>query len=297
MEIRLIRYFLAVAEELHFGRAAQKLNISQPPLSQQIMKLEDELGVRLFRRSKRKVVLTEAGRAFEEQARGILQSIEKAIRTVKETGEGTRGIFTLGYVDPAMDGPLPDVIRRFKHKYREVRLNLHRLTTLEQFTALREGTIDAGALRLFSQDTTGLRVIPFHREKYILAVPSDHAFYGMKQVSIKALAGEPMIFFPRTIQPGLYDAWLSVFSRAGFAPNVVQEAVSKHTSVALAAAGIGVAIVPESTSLFERKGVGFVRLAGSTPPLTIHLCCREDSQHPVLKNFLALVHYPGTFPG
>ena len=289
MEIRLLRYFLAVAKELHFGRAAQKLNISQPPLSQQIMRLEDELGVRLFIRNKRNVRLTEAGKVLENQARDILRTIEHTVRLVRETRDGTRGSLFLGYVDPAMDGPLPEIIRRFKTEYPKVDLRLQHMTTREQLSSIREGTLQVGFLRYFDQERKGLCIRQFHREKYILAVPRDHSLFREKTATLRALAGEPMVFFPREIQPGLYDAWHRAFSRAGFRPNIVQEAVSKHTSVALVAAGIGLAIVPESTALFERDGVGFVGLAGQTPELTMHLCYREGSSHPVLENFLTLV--------
>jgi len=289
MEIRLLRYFLAVAQELHFGRAAQKLHISQPPLSQQIMKFEQELGVRLFERSKRAVSLTQAGKALENEAEKILKLVEEARRKVTAEAEGRSGILSLGYVSPAMDGPLPGVIRKFKTHFPDVRLLLHQMSTADQLIALRQGDLLVGVVRLFGQDTTGLEVRPFHREDYVLALPSDHRLSTRKSIAIRELSGEPLIFFPFTLQPGLYDAWLKTFAIEGFAPNIVQEAASKHTAVALVAAGIGLSIVPRSTARIRRKGVVFRRLKGNMPDLFLHLAFAMDHPRPVLNNFLSLM--------
>lgn len=195
METRQLRYFVAVAEELHFGNAAKRLHISQPPLSQQIMKFEDELGVKLFRRNKRSVVLTAAGRSFLQDARDILHSIERAESNLRDAVSGEGGRFNLGYIGPALETSLADVIREYKFAYPRVRFGLREMFTNDQLEAVRSGEIDAGVVRLFGHDLSGLECLKFHQESYALVLPSEHRFADRDHVDISELSGEPLIFF------------------------------------------------------------------------------------------------------
>ncbi len=287
LETRLLRYFLAVAEELHFGKAAKRLHISQPPLSQQIMKLEENLGTKLFVRTKRKVHLTRAGEVLKQDAQDILRQMQVARRHVKEAAAGFRGRLSLGYVGPAMETRLPEIIKVFKQTCPKVSLELHQKTSAEQIADIATGKLDIGTVRLFDQDIPGLETLVFHRERYAMALPSDHPFAQKEEISIMDLAGEPLIFFPREIQPKLYDAWFKIFDDHGIIPDIVQEATYKQTAVALVAAGLGLSIVPESFAGSIRKGVVVKKLSGDLPEVVLALVYNKNTD--ILERFLALV--------
>ncbi|MEF2230224.1 MAG: LysR substrate-binding domain-containing protein [Pseudodesulfovibrio sp.] len=286
MHTRQLEYFLAVAEELHFRKAAERLHMTQPPLSQQIASLEDELGVALFVRDRRKVELTEAGRSLLSDARAILSALETARQRAVDIGSGRGGRLAVGFVGPAIDGPLPDDIRRFGEAHPGVVLDLHEATTRQQLERLKNGTLDAGVVRLVGHDAAGLTCVPYHRERYVLAVPEDDPLAGRKSVPLSALDGRPLILAPRNLNTALFDAWAAAFAEAGARMNVTQEAVTKHTSVALVAAGHGVSPVPESTAATGRRGVAFVGLRGGLPPLTLHLAYREPVRSAALERFM-----------
>ncbi len=287
LETRLLKYFLAVAEELHFGRAAKRLHISQPPLSQQIMKLEEELGAKLFIRTKRKVSLTPAGEVLKQDALDILRQMETAQRHVREAAAGQRGRLSLGYVGPAMETRLPEIIRAFKQTCPKVSLELHQKTSAEQIADIATGKLDIGAVRLFGQDVDGIETRIFHRERYALALPSDHPLALKKEISITDISGEPLIFFPRGNQPKLYDAWFKIFDDQNITPNIVQEATSKQTAVALVTAGLGLSIVPESLSRSIKKGVVVKKLLGDIPEVVLAFVYRKDREDIILERFLA----------
>ena len=289
METRQLKYFVAVAEELHFGRAAKRLHISQPPLSQQIKNFEAELGVTLFERSKRSVALTPVGKVFLEDARGILQSMKKARTNLETAAAGKAGRFDLGYIGPALDTPLCDIVREFKLAYPRVRLGLLEMTTNEQLEAARKGEIDAGVVRLFKHDTRGLEWFRFHRESYALIVPAGHRLTEKERVDICELADEDFIFFPRDSQPHLYDEWMSVFAYCGFTPRIVQEAATKAAAMALVAAHLGISIVPESLTQRRLPQVTFKKLIGRHPAVEVHIVYRKNTEHAVLDNFLSVV--------
>ena len=289
METRQLRYFVAVAEELHFGRAAKRLNISQPPLSQQIKNFETELGVTLFERNKRSVALTPVGKTFLDDARGILRAIERARARLETVAAGRAGRFDLGYIGPALDTPLSDIVRAFKLAYPRVRFGLLEMTTNEQLEAVRKGGIDAGVVRLFKHDTQGLEWFRYHQESYALIVPVEHRLAGKQSVDICELADEEFIFFPREAQPYLYDEWMRVFARCGYSPKIVQEAATKAAAMALVAAHLGVAIVPEGLAQRSLPQVAFKKLTGSHPPVEVHVVYKQNAEHPVLDNFLSIV--------
>ncbi|WP_421899985.1 LysR substrate-binding domain-containing protein [Maridesulfovibrio sp.] len=289
METRQLRYFLAVAEELHFGRAAKRLHISQPPLSQQIKKFEDELGVKLFQRNKRSVALTAAGVSLMRDVPNILHSIERAEANLLDAASGQGGRFTLGYIGPALETSLADIIREYKEQYPAVRLGLQEMFTNEQLKAVRNGELDAGIVRLFRHDVSDLACELFHRESYALVVPEDHLLAEREGVDVSDLSGEQFIFFPREEQPRLYDEWMKVFAEAGFVPDVVQEAARKSATVALVAANMGIGIVPESMARRRPHGVVFKRLSGDFPVIELHLIHRKESSFPAVSNFIDAV--------
>jgi len=289
MNTRQMDYFTAVAEELNFRKAAERLHMTQPPLSQQIAALEEELGVALFVRNRRKVELTAAGRSLYLDVQGILAGIRNAERRATDTGLGKAGRLRIGFIGPAIDGPLPDDIMKFKTSHPGVAVELHELTTAAQLDMLRGNRLDAGIVRLVGNDATGLESFTYHRESYILAVPDSHPLARRNSVSLSELDGEPLIMFPRHINPVLHDAWAAAFSNAGAHMHVAQEAITKHSSVALAAAGHGLTPVPESTASSGRHGVSFVRFEGAVPSLEFHLAVQRTDRSPALESFMRLL--------
>lgn len=289
METRHLKYFVAVAEELHFGKAAKRLHISQPPLSQQIMKFEEQLGVSLFTRTKRSVALTSAGKSFLLDAQNILKEINQAKENLKAVATGICGHFELGYIAPALDTPLTSFIKQFKTAYPEVRLGLTEMSTNRQLDDLRKGDIDAGVVRLFMHDMKGLCSKKFHQESYALILPTGHRLADRESVNISELGGEEFIFFPRNAQPRLYDTWMTAFNHCNYTPNIVQEASSKAASLALVAAGIGISIVPESLAKRAPEQVVFKKLTGDFPTLEIHIVYRENTTHASRDNFLQII--------
>ncbi|WP_320007334.1 LysR family transcriptional regulator [Maridesulfovibrio sp.] len=289
METRQLKYFLAVAEELHFGRAAKRLHISQPPLSQQIMKFEEELGVKLFQRNKRSVSLTAAGVSLLRDAPSILQAIERAEINLLDAAGGQRGQFSLGYIGPALDTLLPECIREYKENYPAVRLSLREMFTGDQLEAVRKGELDAGIVRLFRHDVSDLESAAFHREPYSLVIPEGHRLCSGGPVAISELAGEKFVFSPRDAQPRLYDEWMSVFSHYGFVPEVTQEAARKSAIVALVAAGIGIGIVPQSMAGRKHKGVVFKELTGNCPYIEMQIVYKKREEFPAVLNFVNLL--------
>lgn len=242
MELRHLRYFVTLAEELHFGRAAERLHIAQPPLSQQIRQLETELGFELFHRTKRSVKLTEAGKVFLSEVQQILKQLEQAIQIGRQTSRGEMGQLIVGFVSSSAYNILPPILRTFRNCVPGVSLELHELTTHEQLQWLRDGRMDVGFVRSpIEDDIFSFEVI--FAESLVVALPETHLLAKDKSVSLRSLASEPFILFPRLLAPGLYDLIISLCQQAGFSPSVTQEAIQMQTIVSLVAGGLGVAIV------------------------------------------------------
>jgi DNA-binding transcriptional LysR family regulator len=295
MEFKLLLSFVAVAEELHFSRAAERLHISQPPLSRQIALLEEELGTPLFARTSRKVKLTPEGAAFLEEAKAILARTESAAELVRAMARGEAGTLRLGFAGAAMEGRLPDIIRAFRERYTQVALSLHEAGTAKQLQALRQDhsgspvRLDAGFVFTAGRELPGLTTRPFMREPMILALPESHPLSKYETLPLHVLAGEPLIMFPRQSQPELHDEIMSSLRSAGGEPHVAQEAGGGPARVALAAAGLGLALVPASMRRYQREGVAYLGIEEGMPALAIALAWREDDKNPVLKNFLDVV--------
>jgi len=286
MELRQLRYFAAVAQELHFGRAAKRMNISQPPLSMQIRNLEEELGTRLFNRTSRQVELTAAGAVFLTQVEQILASLDGAVESARQAGQGNIGRLSVGFVGPAMDAFLPEIIRRFQTRHPGITLGLTESGTRRQIEDLYAGRIQIGFARLYRHRPEGLAAQVIWREPYMLAVPGDHPLACQKSVVLSHLKKESFIMYPRTLQPQLYDSMIACFKNSGFTPKIVQEARTKHTTIALVAAGLGVAIVPSSSKVIGRKGVFFLDLDASLPGIEITMLWRQKDKSPVLDRFV-----------
>ncbi|WP_316434267.1 LysR family transcriptional regulator [Leptolyngbya sp. NK1-12] len=289
IELRHLRYFIAVAEELHFGRAAERLHMAQPPLSQQIKQLEAELGFQLFHRTKRSVQLTEAGQVFLAESRKLLHQLEQAIQTGRQVSRGEKGQLVIGFVSSAAYNVLPVILRRFRSQVPAVRLELHEMPTNEQLDWLRDGKIDIGFLRPPVEDKA-LQVTTIVREPMVVALPENHPLTDASQITLSQLANEGFILFPRPLSPRAYDQIISLCQQAGFSPNVVQEAMQMQTIVSLVAGGIGVSIVPVSLENMQRTGVVYKPLAEPAPCAEIAVAWRQNDHSPSIQRFLEIVN-------
>jgi DNA-binding transcriptional LysR family regulator len=294
MEMRQLKYFVAVAEELHFGRAAERLNMCQPPLSQQIKNLEEELGAQLFQRKNKKISLTEAGVAFLQEAREILDKTRYATEKVRGIARGVLGRISLGLVLPAMDTFVPDAIREFRLQNPMIEIQLLEMGTSAQLTALKAGDIHMGVMRLFQHDTKGLTIEKIVEEPYILAIPSGHRLESLDTIPLSSLDGEPLIFFPRRLHAKLHDRIIECLEAVGCNPIISQEATTKFASVALVAAGFGVALVPESTQKHMRSGVVYRNVSGDLPMVELSLVWQEQKTLPSLHNLIATIRNMST---
>ncbi|OQX17707.1 MAG: LysR family transcriptional regulator [Desulfobulbaceae bacterium A2] len=259
MELRHLRYFVAVAEELHFGRAAERLHMAQPPLSQQIRALEEELGVRLFVRTSRSVSLTPAGASFAQDARATLARVEEAARLARRIHRGEAGEIRVGYMNPVMDAVLCRALATFRVSRPELTLRLRELPSPTQLEELRAGRLDVAFIRLVAepggQDLRGLASRVVLREPYVLAMPKGHRLARLSVIPLRQAGTEPLILFPRSAMPVLHDVMLAALRDSGATPEIAQEVMGKHASLALVAAGLGVCLVPASARDWRRQGV------------------------------------------
>jgi DNA-binding transcriptional LysR family regulator len=295
IELRHLRYFIAVAEELHFGRAAERLHIAQPPLSQQIRQLETELGFQLFHRTKRSVKLTEAGQVFFTESQRLLRQLAQAVEMGRQTSRGEVGQLVIGFVSSTAYNVLPDILRSFRATVPTVKLELHELTTDQQLQWLRENRLDVGLLRPPVEDSAFQLSIIF-QEPLVVALPETHPLATEIEISPQSLALESFIIFPRTLAPGLYDQIISFCQQAGFSPTIVQEAIQMQTIISLVAAGIGVAIVPLSLQNLQRTGVVYKRFNQETPQAAIALIYKPDDTAPAVQKFLEIVQQVAAQP-
>jgi DNA-binding transcriptional LysR family regulator len=284
VDLRQLRYFVVLAEELHFGRAAKRLALTQPPLSQAIRNLENELGAKLFERTRRRVALTHAGGAFLDEARATLARAAQAVETARRAARGELGRLAVGYLAATAYSLLPLVLRDFARGHPGVKLELRELTLPQQFEALRRGDIQVGLLRPPVSDAE-LDSEILMEERFVLALPASHPLCSLKRVPVRRLAGEIFVMFPRL--PGLvnHDLVMGFCMRHGFTPRVAQQANQTHTVVGLVAAGIGVALVPVSAQRIGLPGVAYRPLREATPLSRTALAWRRADASPVLASF------------
>jgi DNA-binding transcriptional LysR family regulator len=284
VDIRQLRYFQAVAEELHFGRAAARLAIAQPALSRQVQQLEEELGTPLLRRTQRRVELLPAGALLLERARAIQHDLAQALADARRTGAGELGRLALGFIHSSTYGLLPAMVGRFRQLYPGIELELQELPITAQHAALLRGTIDLGLLRV-QPAPPELEVLPVMPDPFVLAVPAKHPLAQRTRVRLKAVAGEPFVMFPRDGSPLFHERIQALFEQAGIRPRVAQHATQIHTVLGLVGAGLGLAIVPASGRNLRPRNVRFVQIADKAEPLHVALAWRRGHDTPAVRSF------------
>lgn len=292
IELRQLRYFVAVAEENHFGRAAARLHMTQPPLSQTIQALEAALGILLFERTRRSVALTPAGEALLPEARRILQQAAALPDLARRAASGESGMLSLSFVSTADYSVLPPLLREFRERHPQIHIDLREATTDVQLEDLMHGRIDAGLLipPLHDKARLELDYLAVISEPLVLATPQGlKSLRGRRTTRLEEVADMPLIIFPRRIAPAFYDAILGCFRDVGLTPRIGQEAIQMQTIVGLVSAGMGIALVPQSVSNLKRPGVEYRPLEDGAVSIETGLAWRRDNRSPVLRTFLELL--------
>lgn len=295
MELRHLRYFVAVAEELHFTRAAERLHIAQPPLSQQIQALEQELGVELFTRSKRRVALTDAGRHLLQRARDMLATAGSLGGEVQRIARGEVGELRVGFTSTVPLTPiLPAVVQSYRLHYPHVTLQLREMYTDDQFEALRQDQLDVGFVRFNGyQAPVGIRLKPLRRDPLLLIVPAQHRFAARKRVSLAECKDEGFIVYPTTAGSGLKLYLRQLCARAGFEPRVAQEAGEALTQIGLVAAGLGIAVLPAPFDVLRVEGVRYLPLSDDGATLLMAAAVRESESAQRVLHFMDALEADG----
>jgi DNA-binding transcriptional LysR family regulator len=289
MELRQFAQFIAVAEELNFRRAAERLHMAQPPLTVAIKKIEDELGVVLLERSNRVARLTAAGEVFLEEARRTLLQAESAVRAAKRAGAGIIGSLRVTFVASASRDLLPRILPAFRKHHAEVELELVEATTAQQVKALLDGQADVGFLVPPVRDAGGLTIEMLKEDRLVAALPEGHVLAKRKQLTLADLANEPWIMFPARQGPGLHARIMASCVQAGFTPNIRQEAIQMGTIVNLVGCGIGVALVPSSLASPANNNVSFTIISGPGTPVGYARAMVYGASSPVLAAFIKIV--------
>jgi len=285
LELRQLRYFVAVAEELHFRRAAARLHISQPPLSLQIRQLEQELGFQLLHRTRRRVDLTPAGQAFLRDARAILHEVDTAVQTARRIDAGQSGRLRISFVGSALLSIVPLAVQRFRAVRPDVEIVLRERSTTDQLRAVAEGAVDVGLIRPPIEPSDRLKVERVMREHTVAALPVGHPLTVLGRVPLRRLAAEPLVLFPRAQAPGFHDLLISSLAATGAHVRVVQYAPEMLTIVGLVAAGIGVSPAPASVARLALDGVAY-RPLGGAPYSELVAITRTEETPPLARTFI-----------
>lgn len=285
MKLHFLRYFAVLAEELHFGRAAQRLSITQPPLSSAIKALEEELGVQLLSRSSKHVELTPAGAAFLEEARHILERVGRAGSVAKAVARGVRGRLEIGTTGSLVYRGVPEIVRDFGVAAPAIELVLHEMGTAEQLDALRHGQLHAGFVNA-SAVPPQLQSLALQADEFVLCLPRDHPRAKRRSIDLRDVADERFVMFSREVSPANYDNVIAIFSRAGIHPRTVHAARQWLTIIAMVAHGLGIALVPRSIARSRLDGVCFVRFGGAPVASPALLVWNSASPGPALASFL-----------
>jgi DNA-binding transcriptional LysR family regulator len=286
-ELRHLRYFVAVAEELHFGRAAARLHIAQPPLSQQIRQLEGAIGTSLLARTSRRTQLTPAGTVFLQHARRVLADCARAAEAARRAARGETATLVVGYADSAALSVLPGIVRRVRAAHPDVHLELTEGSSLAQLTALERSLVNVALVR-GPVHHAALRIETLLAEPFVAALPEDHPLARRRSLRMSALSAQPFVLFPRHLAPAFHDDLITMCRRAGFSPEVRGEAAEYQTILSLVAAGIGISIVPASIRTLARAGVAFVPLVAGATKATVVLATRADDRSSILDQFIAV---------
>nr|WP_249344778.1 LysR family transcriptional regulator [Pseudomonas aeruginosa] len=286
-----MRYFIAVAEELHFGRAAERLGISQPPLSQQIQALEEEIGARLFERTNRRVELTDAGRLFLDESRQVLAQVDKAVLLARRAHLGELGELKIGFTSSApFTSTIPSSIHAFRKAYPDVHLDLQEMSSRQVLKALLEESLQVGVIRPLALPDA-VHWVELFREPLVAVLRADHPLAAGSEdgLAIAALAEEPFVFFPRSYGTGLYDQVIALARQAGFSPRIAQEASEAMTIIGLVSAGLGVSILPASFRRTRVDGVVYRTLSDPEATTAVWLVRRQNEGSPLALSFIDLV--------
>jgi len=293
IDLKQLKYFLAVAEEKSFSRAAERLHISQPPLSQQIMKLESELGVRLFTRTTRSFELTVAGRALMVEAADLLGRMRMTIDTIRQIDRGQVGRLRVGIVGSAMWGPIPGLLERFQTDFPRVTWTIHELGPNDQWEALRNKQIDVGFWREPRIEADVLKAANLRqelcfKEQFCVAVNARHPLSSRDAISLLDIAGEPMLtlHLDQSAEPRYL---MQCCVNAGFEPTIFQQAAEPQTLLAMVGAGLGVALMPETTSRIGWPGVRFLPISEYAPSANLYISYPAQDDAPVVRAFLKIL--------
>ena len=286
IDLRQLRQFIAVAEELHFHRAAERLNMSQPPLTATVRRLEEEIGAELLERGNRVIRLTPAGAALLAHARVTVEQADLAVAAARDAADGRVGILRLTYVGSAMYGRLAKTVRAFRRSFPDVRLDLKEATTAAQVTALREGASDIAVILPPLPDEAGLDMVPFDEDRFAIALPAAHRLAGKADVTLSDLAEEPFVMWPAVEGRGFHTRVIQLCAAVGFVPQVVQEAYQMHGVLALVAVEIGVSLVPASMAGFRAEEIVYRPLAIEGARFTLFLCHSNEALSAAGQNFL-----------
>lgn len=284
MELRHLRYFVALAQELSFTRAAERLRVSQPPLSQQIRALEEELGTQLFARTSRRVDLTAAGEVFLGHAKAILERVEQAASQARAIGAGTSGHLEIGLSGSLLLGPLPRLIASYRRAFPGVAVALHEMTPAAQLAALRERRIDLSFSRTAVHDDVFASELAWP-DPVVLALPRGHRLARRRQLELADLRDEPFVML-RIDSSGFARYLHACCVDAGFAPRASQQVVESQAIPSLVAAGLGVALVPASVQRVHRRGIEYRAFARNAPRADVYLVQRKDNASPVVRAFI-----------
>ena len=288
MELRHIRYFLAVAEERHFTRGAAKVGIGQPPLSQQIKDLEAEVGAPLFRRLAHGAELTPAGEAFLDVVKEIPGLAERATKAARRAARGETGSLRVGFTaSSAFNAVVPGTIRAFRRAYPDVDLTLEEANTTRLVASLQDGFLDAAFLRPGAAGTEAFQLRLLSEEPMVVALPASHPCAAGQHVDLSDLRADPFLLFPRQVSPMLYDSVIGACRKAGFDPVIGQVAPHMASIITLVAAELGVSIVPASMSQLQVAGVAYRAIAGEAPTTRLALALRRGETSPIVRNFAA----------
>ncbi|HTB20183.1 MAG TPA: LysR substrate-binding domain-containing protein [Bryobacteraceae bacterium] len=286
IELRHLRYFLAVAETLHFSKAAQLLGMAQPPLSQQIKRLEQLLGHPLFDRTTRGVKLTLAGQLLADRARSTMEKVHDDLAQVRRLGRGEEGTLTVGFSGSVMFTDLPAVIEIYRRRYPKVELRLRELSTSAQISALLTGTLDLAFLR-DGDATEGIQITTLFEERYVAVLPKTHALAAKRSLRVRDLRKGPFILFARRMGPLAFDRTIACCERDGFRPNIVQDAPQWPTLVRLVAAGLGVSLAPACVATVAIPGAIYREVRGACRT-TVDLGIKTGSPTTLSRNFVEI---------
>ncbi|MDF6046400.1 LysR family transcriptional regulator [Streptomyces sp. JH14] len=281
--------FTVLAEELHFGHAAARLGIAQPPLSQQIRRLEDKVGHALFHRAPGRVTLTAAGRELLPAARRALTDLADGLSAARAVGSGRAGRLRIGFAASLALTVLPGMLRTFRDRYPDVHLDIHEMTSAPQVAALHDGTIDIGLLREPSADETELAFKTVLTEPFVAVLPAAHPLAAQRTVPLDQLADSPFVLLPREVGPQLHDRITGLCTEAGFTPHVTQRAVEWQTVCALVETGLGVSLAPASIRRIRLKGVAFRGIEPGDARTRVAVAWRKNDQNPLVASLLATI--------